>query len=140
MQLVREVVMRSMLNVQRTLAVNALFGLLLTCPRSASAQETRDTGTSQASPSAKKDDLSAIESLLRTLEAEVQDLKAQVKDLRIQQESAQTESTALRKELEQARSQLVASTGSANAVASEHAVPENPTHQASTEDRIAKLE
>ena len=120
--------------------MNTLLGLLPICPYSAPTQETRNTGTSQASQSAKKDDLSTVESLLRTLEAEVQDLKVQVKDLGIQQESAQAEAAALRKELEQARPQLVATTGSANAVASEHAVPETSTHQASTEDHIAKLE
>jgi hypothetical protein len=132
--------MRSMLNGKRTLALNALLGLLLTCPYSAPAQETRNTGTSQASQSAKKVDLATVESLLRQLEAELRDLQVQVKDLRIQQESAQAESAALRKELEQARSQLVATAGSANAVASGHAVPETSSRQAATEDRIAKLE
>ena len=132
--------MRSMLNGKRALAVNTLFGLLLIYPYSAPAQETRNTGANQASQSAKKDDLSTVESLLRKLEAEVQDLKGQVKDLKTRQESARAESAALRKELEQARSQLVATTGSANAVASEQAVPETSTHPASIEDRMAKLE
>jgi hypothetical protein len=132
--------MQSMLRRKRTLAVSALLGLLLICPCSSPAQKTRNTGTNQASQSAKKDDLATIESLLRQLEAELRDLKVQVKDLKIQQEAAQAESVALRKELEQARSQLVAPAGSANAVASEHALPEISTRQASTEERIAKLE
>ena len=132
--------MRSMLKRKRTLAVNALLGLLLICPYSASSQETRNTGTSQAPQSAKKDDLATVESLLRQLEAEMQDLKAQVKDLKMQQESSQAESAALRKELEQAKSQLVAKSGSANSVGSERASSEATPGQTSTEERIAKLE
>ncbi len=138
--LVGEVVMRSIFKGTRTLAVSAMFGSLLMCPYSACPQETRNISTNAASQSAKKVDLATVESLLRQLEGEVRDLRVQLKDLKIQQDSAQAESAHLRKELEQARSQLVAPAGSANAVASEHAVPEISTRQASTEDRIAKLE
>lgn len=137
--------MRSMLKRKRTLAFNAmlgllLLGLLLICPCSASSQETRTTGTSQAPQSAKKDDLATVESLLRQLEAEMQNLKAQVKDLKMQQESSQAESAALRKELEEAKSQLVAKSASANSVVSERASSEATPGQTSTEERIAKLE
>jgi len=138
--IVREVVMRSIFKGTRALAVSAVFGLLLMCPYSACPQETRNTSTNAASQSAKKVDLATVESLVRQLEEEVRNLRVQLKDLKIQQDSAQAESAALRKELEQARYQFAASAGSANAVASEHAVPEISTRQASTEDRIAKLE
>lgn len=131
--------MRSMLKRKRALAVNTLLGLLLVCPYRASPQETRSTGTSQEQ-SAKKDDLATVESLLRQLEAEMQDLKAQVKDLKMQQESALAESAALRKELEQAKSQLAAKSGSANPIPSERASSEAALGQTSTEERIAKLE
>src|SRR5260370_31050294 len=112
--LIREVVMRSMFKGKRRSAVGALFGLLMMCAHIAYAQETRNAREGEASQSAQKVDLATIVSLLQTLEAEVRGLRVQVKDLKIQQESAQVESVELRKELEQARSQLVASAGSAN--------------------------
>jgi hypothetical protein len=132
--------MRRMVKRKRTLPVNALLGLLLMCPYNACTQEPRNTGTSQASQSAKKNDLATVESLLHQLAAEVRDLKVQVKDLKMQQESAQAESEQLRKELEQTRSQIVAKSGSANSVDSKRVVSESTAWQASTEDRITKLE
>jgi hypothetical protein len=138
--LVREVVMRSIFKGRRTLAVSAMFGLLLMCPYSACPQETRNTSTNAASQPAKKDDLATVESLVHRLESEMRDLKAQVKDLKMQQESAQAEAAALRKELEQTRSQLAPKSGTANLVASERVVSETTTEQTSTEDRITKLE
>lgn len=137
---VGEVVVQSMLKRMNALAVNTLLAVLLICPYRASSQQTQNAGTSQASPSAKKDDLATIESLLRKLEAEMQDLKAQVKDLKMQQESWQAESAALRKELKQAKSQLIAKSGPANSVASESASSEATPGQTSTEERIATLE
>jgi hypothetical protein len=132
--------MQSTLRSKGALAVSALLGLLLICPRSSPAQETTNASASQASQSVKKDDLATVESLLRQLEAEVRDLKVQVKDLKIQQESTQAESAALKKELEQTKSQLVGTAGSANAVASEHVTSETSTDQKSAEERIAILE
>lgn len=132
--------MQSALKRKHTLAVNALLGILLLCPYSAYSQETRNARANQASQSAKKEDLSNVESLLRQLETEMQDLKAQVKDLKMQQESWQAESAALRKELEEAKSQLIAKSGSANSLASEGAFTEATLGQTSTEHRIAKLE
>jgi len=138
--LMREVVMRSMFKGKRTPAVGALFGLLLMCAHIAYAQEARNAREGEASQSAQKVDLATIVSLLQTLEAEVRGLRVQVKELKIQQESAQVESVELRKELEQTRSQLVASAGSANTVASERVESETASGQTSAEERIRKLE
>ena len=138
--LIREVVMGSMFKRKRTLAVSALFGLLLMCAQIAYAQETRNAREGETSQSAQKVDLATIVSLLQTLRADVRDLKVQVKDLKIQQESAQAESVELRKVLEQTRSQLVAQAGSANSVASERVVSETTAGQTSNEERITKLE
>jgi regulator of replication initiation timing len=132
--------MRSISNGNRTLAVCALFGLLPMCPYVARAQATSKAVAGEASQPAQKVDIATIVSLLQSLQADVRDLRAQVKDLKIQQESALAESVELRKELEQTRSQLVAQTGSANALASQHVVSGTSTDQTSTEDRIAKLE
>jgi hypothetical protein len=132
--------MRSKFQVDRALGVGALSGLLIVCPYSACAQETRNASTNAASQSAKKVDLATVESLLRQLEGELRDLRAQVKDLKIQQESAQAESAELRKELEQTRSQLVASPVSVNGFAPEHVVSGTSAGQTSTEERITKLE
>jgi hypothetical protein len=132
--------MRSIFKGTRTLAVSAMFGLLLMCPYSACPQETRNTSTNAASQSPKKVDLATVESLLRQLEEDVRDLKVQLKDLKIQQESAQAESAQLRKELEQTRSQIAPKSGPASFVASEGVVSETTTGQTSTEDRITKLE
>jgi hypothetical protein len=104
------------------------------------AQETRNARAGEGSRSAQKVDLATIVSLLQTLQTEVRDLRVQIKDLKVQQESAQAESAGLRKELEQTRSQLVATAGSANAFASEHVESETATGQTSTEERITKLE
>ena len=132
--------MRSIFNGNRTIAVSALFGLMAMCPYIACAQETIKTVAGEASQSPQKVDLTTIKSLLHQLQAEVRDLRVQVKDLKVRQESAQAESGELRKELEQARSQLLAVAGSANVVALEHAVSGTPTGQRATEDRITKLE
>jgi len=132
--------MGSMFKRKRTLAVSALFGLLLMCAQIAYAQETRNAREGETLQSAQKVDLATIVSLLQTLRADVRDLKVQVKDLKIQQESAQAESVELRKVLEQTRSQLVAQAGSANSVASERVVSETTAGQTSNEERITKLE
>src|SRR6266568_1835938 len=132
--------MRSIFKGTRTLAVSAMFGLLLMCPYSACPQERRNASTNLASPSAQQVDLATVESLLRQLGEEVRDLRVQLNDLKIQQGSAQAESAHLRKELEQTRSQLALKAGTANFVASERVVPETATEQTSTEDRITKLE
>src|SRR6266853_3831897 len=100
--------MRSIFNGNRTIVASALFGLMAICPDIASAQETSKAVAGEASRSPRKVDLTTIESLLHQLQAEVQDLRVQVKDLKVRQESAQAESGELRKDLEQARSQLVA--------------------------------
>src|SRR5260370_40948871 len=103
------------------------------CANIAYAQENRNAREGEAWQSAKKVDLATIVSLLQTLEGEVGGLRVQVKDLKIQQESAQVESVELRKELEQTRSQLISSAGSADTVASERVAADTATWQHSTE-------
>ncbi len=88
-------------------------------------------------------DVAAVGSLLQQLQTQVQELAAQVNALKEQQKSAQTESAELRRELDQAKSQLAllslqptrnstSQTGSAT--------PANNSPQATSEDRISRIE
>jgi regulator of replication initiation timing len=97
-----------------------------------------------ASESAKVD-LARVGSLLQQLQNQVQELTAQVSALKDQQKSAQAESAELRRELNQAKSQLallapspasgsVASNGGASMLRAD------ATAQTTVEDRLGRLE
>jgi peptidoglycan hydrolase CwlO-like protein len=81
-----------------------------------------------------------VVALLRQLQYQVRELNAEVGTLREQQQSAQTESAALRKELDQTKSQLVALSvepkgATHDQIASSAAVP-----QKAIDERISKIE
>ena len=93
-------------------------------------------------------DLETVGSLLRQLQAQVQELNTQVKELKTRQQSAQAEAAELRRELDAAKSRLVAMSGPGNSVAGAQVLPGSTAQTApaststpaSTEVRIAKLE
>jgi len=86
---------------KRILGIGALTSALLAQPWPALGQGAEAAG-------GQKMDLAAVGALLQQLQVQVQDLHAQVKDLKAQQLSAQEQSAALRKELDDAKLQLVA--------------------------------
>jgi hypothetical protein len=93
-------------------------------------------------------DLATVGSLLKQLQAQVQELNTQVKELKTQQQSEQAEAAELRRELDAAKSRLVAMSGPGNSVAAAQVLPGSTAQTApaststpaSTEVRIAKLE
>ena len=93
-------------------------------------------------------DLATVGSLLKQLQAQVQELNTQVKELKTQQQSDQAASAELRRELDAAKSQLVAMSGPASSVTAGQVLPGTGTQKAptstsapvSTEERITKLE
>jgi hypothetical protein len=85
-------------------------------------------------------DMAAVGSLLKELQLQVLELNTQLKDLKTQQQSAQAESAELRKELDAAKSQLVAMAGPASSVTAAQTQLGSATPAASTEERVARLE
>jgi hypothetical protein len=84
--------------------------------------------------------LAEVAALLQQLQTQVRELNVQVATLKEQQQSAQTESAALRKELDQTRSQLVAASVKADGVADEPTSSSATLPQTATDERIHKLE
>jgi len=125
--------MRRIVWAKCILGTGALAGVLM-------AQPKLTFGQNAESPANQKMDLTTVGTLLQQLQAQVQDLHAQVQDLKVQQQIAKAESTELRKELDLAKSQLVALATPANNVQPAQALPEQDSPGATTEERISKLE
>jgi hypothetical protein len=84
--------------------------------------------------------LADVAVLLQQLQAQVRELNVEVATLKEQQQSEQTESAALRKELDQTKSQLVAVAGGADRMAHEPMSSSATPSQTATDERIHKLE
>jgi len=118
----------------------ALAPMMLSQPRSACGQSRDERTATAPSAGAPQEDLAGVTSLLRQLQTQVQELSGQVKNLKAQQEMTAAESAELRKELDAAKTQLVAlSTTPVNVAPGPSAVPE-ARPQGSTDERIARLE
>src|ERR1700737_4015410 len=102
------------------------------------------TGGGETPESAQKSDGNVnpaeVLALLRQLQSQVRDLNAEVGALKEQQQSAQTESAALRKELDQIKSQLVALSAAPNAGAHDQIASSATVPQKANDERINKLE
>src|SRR5208282_717316 len=105
--LAEEAVMRGRVWTKCILGMGALASVLL-------AQSKPAYGQVSEQPASQKMDLATIGALVQQLQAQVQDLHVQVKELNTQQQSAKAESAQLRKELEAAKSQLMALATPAN--------------------------
>ena len=120
---------------------SAILGGLLVGPIVTSGQSARKPGSGAAQDSSQTMDLATVGSLLKQLQAQVQELSAQVNNLKTQQLSEQAASAELRKELDAAKSQLVAMSASpADGLAPGQVSPGTTTASASTEQRVTKLE
>jgi hypothetical protein len=99
-------------------------------------------GSAEAHHAAQTLDLATVGPLLKQLQAQVQELNTQVKELKTQQQSEQAAAAELRRELDAAKSQLVAMSGPANSVSPAQVLSATATQAAptSTEERITKLE
>ena len=125
--------MRGIMWAKRILGTCALAGALL-----AQSKPVYSQGSDQ--PASQKMDLATIGLLLQQLQAQVQDLHAQVNDLKAQQQSAKAKSEELRKELDSAKSKLLAlATPDHNGLPGQ-VLPEPVSSTGTTEDRISKLE
>ena len=120
--------------------VCGLAGVILAQPRSAWGQNGGSERGREAQQEAQIVNLAAVGTLLQRLESQVQELSGQVKSLKAQQESAQAESAELRKELDAAKSQLVALSQLPGGVAPAQMTPSGAVPQATMEERIARLE
>jgi hypothetical protein len=124
--------------------VSAMVCGLLAGPGAVRGQSSGEGSGTSAAHSSQTLDLATVGSLLKQLQAQVQDLNTQVKELKTQQQSEQAESAELRRELDAAKSQLVAMSGPASGVAAGQVLPGSTTQAGSaptpTEERIAKLE
>jgi hypothetical protein len=100
------------------------------------------TARGQASDQAPKQqlDVSAVGKLLQELQSQVQDLHSQVTDLKAQQQSANDESAEMRKELEAAKSQLVALATPAKSIVPTQVLPSESVIAATTDKRVDELE
>jgi len=124
--------MRGKVWAKRIVGTGALAGALL-----AQANPSWGQGTEQSA--GQQMDMATVSALLQKLQAQVQDLHAQVNDLKAEQQSAKAESAVLRKELETAKSQLVAITVPAGSGSPMQAVAPSAS-TAATEQRISRLE
>lgn len=115
------------------LATSALAGALLTQAAPAWGQSSETTPSQQM-------DLAAVGALLQKLQTQVQDLHAQVSDLKAQQQSAKAESEELRKELDIAKSQLVAMIEPTSTALSGPATSSDSRSAPAIEERISRLE
>jgi hypothetical protein len=125
--------MRGKVWAKRMVGGAALAGALLALGNPAQGQGTEQTVSQQP-------DLATVGALLQKLQAQVQDLHAQVSDLKAQQSLTKAESEALRKELDQAKSQLLAMTVPTNGGFTAQAVPGAPEKGSTTEERLGRLE
>src|ERR1700733_5181642 len=110
---------------KQVLRANGLVAvLMLTQSGSALGQTVGGETRERAQKSEEKVNPAEVVALLRQLQYQVRELNAEVGTLKEQQQSAQTESAALRVELDQTKSQLMAVAGGAERVAHE---PMNPS-------------
>ncbi|HTP68706.1 MAG TPA: hypothetical protein VMJ35_07350 [Dongiaceae bacterium] len=111
----------------------ATFGSLLLAPYSFGQIDSfGSTRAALVSAPPQQVDLATINSLLLQLQSQVQQLSAQVESLKSQRQSDQAESAALRRDLDAAKSQLVALTA--------QPVPSSPSTNPEIENRVNKLE
>ena len=125
--------MRGKVWAKGVLATGALAGALMTQTNPACAQGTEQSAGQQM-------DLATVGALLQKLQAQVQDLYAQVSDLKAQQQSAKAESEELRKELDIAKSQLVAITVPAGSGSPAQTASMASSKTPTAEERISRLE
>jgi hypothetical protein len=125
--------MRGKVWVKRIVGTGALAGALL-------AQTNPSWGQGSEQPVGQQMDLATVGALLQKLQVQVQDLHAQVNDLKAEQQSAKAESAVLRKELEIAKSQLVAIAVPASSGLPTQAATAPSASIATTEERISRLE
>jgi len=114
-------------------AAGALAGALLALGSPSRGQGTEQTVSQQP-------DLATVGALLLKLQAQVEDLHAQVSDLKAQQLSTKAESEALRKELDQTKSQLLAMTVPTSSGLQVKRISMAPGINSPAEERISKLE
>ena len=122
------------------LGVCAIVCGLFALPEAACGQTASETGSSVAQDSSQNMDMASFGSLLKQLQAQVQELNAQVTELKTQQHSEQAESAELRKELDAAKSQLIAMSNPASGVAPAQVLPGTVSPTGSTEERVTRLE
>ncbi|HWO38662.1 MAG TPA: hypothetical protein VNO32_58560, partial [Candidatus Acidoferrum sp.] len=125
--------MRGKVWAKGMLVTGALAGALIIQAEPAWGQGTEQTPSQQM-------DLATVGALLQKLQAQVEDLHTQVSDLKAQQLSAKAESELLRKELDIAKSQLVAITVPTNSGSLGQAVSVASSKTSTTEERISRLE
>jgi hypothetical protein len=125
--------MRGKVWAKGILAAGALTGSLL-------IQASPARGQSAEQSAGQQTDLATVGALLQKLQAQVQDLHAQVSDLKAQQMSAKAQSEELRKELDIAKSQLVAMTNPTSSGSPAQAVSVASRTAPTTEERINRLE
>jgi len=131
--------MRQMGLGSRILWLCGLAAAFLTQPDCVRGQNAGGaTGGHEQSPQAV--DVAAIGTLLQQLQSQVQELSGQVRSLKAQQESAQAESAELRKELDAAKSELISLSRQPGDVTSAQFAVSSSVTQATTEERIARLE
>jgi hypothetical protein len=125
--------MRGKVWAKRMVGAGALATALLAQANSSWGQGTEQSAGQQM-------DMATVSALLQKLQAQVQDLHARVDDLKAEQESSKAETAVLRKELETAKSQLVAITVPTGNGSPAQAVGAPSASTAATEQRISRLE
>jgi len=131
--------MRRMGLGSRVLWVCGLTAVFLAQPDCVRGQNANsDTGGPEQSPQAV--DVATIGTLLQQLQSQVQELSGQVKSLKAQQESTQAESAELRRELDAAKSQLMALSRQTGDIRSAQFAGSGSVPQTTTEERITRLE
>jgi hypothetical protein len=147
--LAEEAVMRGTNWGKAAVGMSAMVCGLLAGPGAVRGQSAGEgNGVGAARGASQTLDLATVGSLLKQLQAQVQELNTQVKELKTQQQSDQAASAELRRELDAAKSQLVAMSGPASSVTAGQVLPGTGTQKAptstsapvSTEERITKLE
>jgi hypothetical protein len=124
-----------------TLWVCLLVGAILGQPKSVLGQNKDSDRAEVAQSNTQKMDLAGVSTLLQQLQSQVQELSGQVKSLKTQQELATAESAELRKELEAAKTQLVAlSSQPGGAAPVGQMVAHDVAASGTTEERIARIE
>ncbi len=123
-----------------TLEVCAILFALSASADAAHGQQAAEAGSGAPQESPQGMDISTVGALLKHLQSQLQELNSQVTDLRKQQQSTQAESAELRKELEAAKSQLVAMTSPTTGTVPAQVVQGTESTKVSTEERITRLE
>src|SRR5882724_5803974 len=129
----QEAVMRGKVWAKRMIGAGAVVAALLT-------QATPSWGQGPELPAGQQPDLATVGALLQKLQAQVEDLHAQVNDLKTQQLLTKAESEALRKELDQTKSQLLAMTVPTSSGLQVKGISMAPGNSSPVEERISKLE